>query len=694
MKKFVFIIPIIAFYLLSPAQGLWSIIHPYPTSSDLIDAHFVSEQKGWVVGTRGLIMYTEDGCETWEIQHSDPDEALWSVFFIDDTEGWAVGWSEIYHTTDAGTTWEQQTRPYVLGDLMDVYFLDHDTGWIVGRYQIILKTTDGGDNWTKISNILADNISYHSVSFTDGLHGCAVGGSTPGFGGVIMVTDDGGFTWTETTPSGDDPFYKVIFIDADTGWVCGNGGALMKTIDGGYTWIDKSYTNSYFKDIHFFDNMHGILFESSDAILTFDGGESWDSTVNIGATSSIRGTSSWGYNGVITVGFSNSMSKTTDGGVNWDNLNNGTVSSIYQIGFFDAFNGLAVTGTYNTNGLIRTTDGGYNWHTDTLIENGPFYLMKIYDQSCYLLNSSSQMMKTTNGGEEWDLLEIPPVSYEYYDMQFLNENTGYMCALEGKFVKTIDGGVTWLDKSLSNNYVLEFLLFINEDTGFIINSDARTILRTKNGGDDWTISYLSNRYNCRPKSISFINENEGFASTHEGFLFKTINCGDTWEEFYTLPGSSQSEILFVDETEGWYKAGATIFHTIDGGESWVSESYFGKILWGMFFLDNTKGWLGGEDGFVATYDLSVGINEFNRDFTSVSVFPNPAFEYVTVKLYDESDKINDVKVFNLHGQYELHFSNLHNSNSFKFNISDLISGTYVLQITSANTQNLVKFIKQ
>jgi photosystem II stability/assembly factor-like uncharacterized protein len=629
MRKAIILISLIIFYFVSYAQEEWTLIHPYPTLNNLIDAHFVSEQEGWVVGTDGLIMYTEDGGNSWDIQHSDPDESIWSIFFIDDNEGWAVGWSSIYHTTNAGNTWEEQNRPPVLGDLTDVYFVNRDTGWIVGTYKIVLKTTDGGDNWTKIMNTLAGDKCFYSVSFTNELHGCAVGGQMTGvYDGFIMVTNDGGLA-------------------------------------------------------------------GHQAHLTQDGGETWDSIVYIGVTSSLVSFTSWGYNQGIAVGYAGSICKTLDGGNTWENLNSGMSSTIRQIGFFNSFDGFAIIGYYQTGSLIRSTDGGYTWHNDTLIDNGPFYKMWMSGSSCYLLNKSSQMMKTTNGGEDWELIDVPTITPYYNDLQFVNENTAYMCSSEGILVKTNDGGVTWLNKSLVDEYDLRSLFFINENKGWLIDYNGKTILRTTTGGDDWTFTTLGDVYIYQPESIFFINEDEGFVTTDEGVIFKTINGGDTWEEFYTFPTGSYSKIYFVSETEGWYKSGYGIYHTYDGGISWVNgQSFSNTALRSLFFLNNDKGWLGGGRGLVATYNSTVDINEFSHDFASVSVFPNPAHEDVIVNLHDESDQINDIKVFNIQGQWVLHISNLSETNSFKFNVSGLISGAYILHLTTPNRQYLVKFIKQ
>ncbi len=693
MKKAILFVLIFSFCYLSYSQDDWTLIHPYPTLNDLLDTHFNSEQEGWAVGKKGTIMYTNDGGDTWDIQHSDPEELLWSVFFIDDNEGWSVGWSSIYHTTDKGSTWEQQQRPPMFGDLTDVFFINHDTGWIVGTYRTVLKTVDGGDNWTKNMNSLADEKSFHSVTFTDEMHGCAVGGEMFFDGGFIMITDDGGQTWTDTSPPDSKGFTRVIFLDSLTGWICGWSGELLKTNDAGNTWIDKGsiYYNSL-DDIYFFDDNYGMLLSGNYARLTFDAGESWDSVVYIGASSYVNKFSSWGYNEGIAVGNYACMSKTLDGGNTWEKVNQGLSASMNHIGFFNTLDGLAIDGYWGDGGLLRTIDGGYTWSSDTLIANGPFYKSIIDGSSCYLLNDSSQMMKTINSGADWELLDVPDITSFYYGMQFVSENTGYMCGSDGIFVKTINGGTTWIDKSFTNNYNLRSLYFFNEELGWLIDYTSKEILKTENGGDSWVSTTLGDVYTFEPLSIFFTNEEEGFATTNEGVLFKTTDSGDTWEEFYVFSYGSGSEIYFINEMEAWYRTSASIYHTYDGGLSWTRGQVPGHMQ-SMFFLEN-QGWLGGGHGLVATCSFTVGLNEYINMATSISVFPNPADEDIEVKLVDKSDEILDIKIFNLQGQQVLHFPKLAMMYSFKFNISDLKSGIYILNITSTDSEHLIKLIVQ
>ncbi|OFY52194.1 MAG: hypothetical protein A2W85_00370 [Bacteroidetes bacterium GWF2_41_31] len=698
MKKNAILISLIFFFSISNAQDEWTLLHPIPTINDLIDVHFVSDQKGWAVGTEGTILFTENGGTDWETQHSNPDEAFWSVFFIDEMEGWTVGWSKIYHTTDAGATWEQQDRPNVLGDLRDVFFINQDTGWIVGAYKIILRTTDGGQTWNKIMNTISGDLNFNSVHFVDALHGCAVGDKMTGSNkGIVMTTSDGGLNWDETTPDTEQGYQKVTFTNSGIGWVCGGNGTLYKTMDYGVTWVDVSLSNGGFIDIHFFDDQKGLLIEPSQTRQTTDGGETWSDPVMLPGYKSMRGFGGSNENFGLLVGYAGQMYKTSDAGLNWDQISPDNDYPVNQICFFNQTDGLALNSNaiFNSGDLIRTFDGGNTWETDTLIENGPFYMARIFGSTGYLLNSSAQMMKTTNEGNDWQLLSIPENINHFRDLQFTDNNHGFLCGTDGAFYKTNDGGNTWQDMSLSENYNLSDLYFISENAGWVIDVAEKTILKTTNGGVDWTNTTLGDVYIFQPVSIFFKNEFEGFVTSEEGVLFKSDDGGATWNEFYTFSGGYASQILFTSETEGWYKAATKVYHTMDGGISWSNPQSFGySMIYSMFFLNNNRGWLGGANGMVATYSSTVGMDEFTTNEPGLNVSPNPCVNQVEIKLSDLNNEMRQIIVYNVLGEQVMQYKNLPGSNQFTLNTSELKNGVFILQVNTDNGKNLVKFIKQ
>lgn len=690
MKKLSLVLFLVNVFLVGFSQEDWKVIHPYPTSNNLIDAHFYSETQGWICGTQGLIMHTNDGGETWEVQHQNPDEALWSIFFLGENLGWSVGWSKIYHTNNGGDSWESQDFPSVMGDLTDVFFINPDTGWIVGTYQIVLKTTDGGNTWTKIQNYLTAHKCFWSVSFPDELHGCAAGDWMLDDKGFIMVTNDGGLSWTETTPDWATNYQNVFFLDSLTGWACGWDGNLVKTTDGGYTWINKSISGSH-NDILFFDYQQGLLLSDYETRITTDGGETWGGPFQMDATSSQRNMMSWEFNKVVSVGYGGSINRSVDGGRNWSRLHRGLNSGIKQIAFFNPLSGFVVQ-SFPYQSLKRTNDGGYSWYSDTLAPQGPFYEMEVSGNSAYLLNYTSQIVKTINAGNTWEVLDVPPSSDRYWDIDIIDQNTLYICGKNGELIKTVNGGHDWIDLSFYEDYNLTFMFWLDEDTGWIIDALNKKILYTNDGGGSWEMSSLIEElFTYQPESIYFLNATTGFASTWEAMLFKTTDGGVTWEPHHNFGGGNYSQIIFTTASEGWYRSSANVYHTFDAGHTWVNQQTFPQALRDMFFLDEQYGWVGGLNGLIAVHEPGMGIDDQRNSVQTIRIYPNPARDFFSVKTTKKSNAIRNIRIYNLNGKL---IRKIPSNEAGNINISDLDAGTYLIEIRAGSLGYYEKLIKQ
>jgi len=660
-------------------QGTWTEIHPELPVRDLLAAQFLNEQEGWVVGLDGLIMHTRDGADTWTIQHNQKDESLWSVFFLDDQVGWSVGWNKIYHTTNGGGDWVPQQFP---------------TGWIVGTYQIILRTTNGGNSWSLISNSIPDHKAFYRVKFTDELHGVAAGGLFFQPAAFVKVTQDGGLTWTETTPSEADVIQSLYFFDDGlTGWACGKSGTLLKTNDGGMTWEDKRFENAYYKDIHFYDELHGILLTGSWVRLTNTGGELWEDQFVIGDYHSQNRLTSWGFDQVLTVGYSGSINKSTDGGRTWEKINEQITSFFQNVGFFNHQDGFALIGTSTTKFLYRSHDGGHSWVADTLLNSGPYHNMQISGSSCYLLTSGHQLAKSLNNGQDWEIVDVPVHSDRYRAMQFVNSNVGYLCANQGKLVKTNNGGESWTDISLNTTRNFGAMFFVDEQQGWLIDTQGKNILRTTDGGGSWEFTTLGSNYIHQPVSIFFVNQFAGYASSDEGMLFRTENGGQSWEEWCLFSSGYNSKLFFASETEGWYTTGKRVYYTTDGGQSWDRQFDASKSVLSLFLLDRKNGWICGGNGMVARYENTVNVYEPAQQVDAVEVFPNPATNEVFIRLKDNTDQFRNIRILDIQGKTILDHLNLNIPYSIHLDISSLVTGTYLLKVETAKSQQVIKLFK-
>ncbi|MBI5463408.1 MAG: T9SS type A sorting domain-containing protein, partial [Ignavibacteriales bacterium] len=156
---------------------------------------------------------------------------LYSVVFTNANIGTIVGSDGIIlRTTDGGTNWTKQTSG-TTNHLNGVSFTDVNTGTAVGSAGTILRTTDGGASWTSQTSGTTNEL--RSVSFTDANTGTAVG-----FGGTILRTTDGGLNWTNQTSKTSNHLSGVSFTDASTGTAVGSGGTILRTTTGGVTWVE------------------------------------------------------------------------------------------------------------------------------------------------------------------------------------------------------------------------------------------------------------------------------------------------------------------------------------------------------------------------------------------------------------------------------------------------------------------------
>ena len=153
----------------------------------------------------------------------------------------------ILRTTDGGQNWTEKTVEHLgspIPRLNSVHFISPEMGWAVGadaqQNGLLLKTTDAGQNWS-VSKINADQVPT-TIFFADAENGW-IGGATPapgedeGAGGasVILGTTDGGQTWQVqlNTPVS---IFDLCFIDKAKGWASGSRGAIYHTDDGGRSW--------------------------------------------------------------------------------------------------------------------------------------------------------------------------------------------------------------------------------------------------------------------------------------------------------------------------------------------------------------------------------------------------------------------------------------------------------------------------
>lgn len=581
----------------------WIYQTPYPTSSTLLAAKFMTPNNGWVAGEYGIILYTDDGGKSWELQESGTWEDIKSIAFINDRIGWAVGKEgSIIHTEDGGKRWEPQKN--VKASLHKVFFLNEKEGWTVGDNGLVRRTNDGGKNWDEKSIGIRQSIS--SIFFINSNIGWLLAGKK------VYRTTDGGDTWEssdlqindqkglfdETWWEGD-----IFFLNNNEGWAVVGISSVHHTIDGGKTWEvqlgDAGIFGFKINTIGFTDGKNGCAAGSS-ILCTYDGGKSWTERLGIKqAYEKINGFESgfWGMSfadptTAIAVGYGGLIMKAEDGAKTWKLMSKG-IEPFSRI-FIEDKTGFGFRPRVDgrDSSIIRSDDGGNTWQTLKKF-NGPLDLSAKYffnANTGWMAGAHEKQSKswnslivhTNDGGKTW-LTQYDEPGDTILEIFFGDQSTGWAVGMSGLILHTKDGGKKWVRQKSGTKFWLEYVFFLDANKGWVLGSnpakstgDESILLHTEDGGTTWRIQtkiqdlWLTQVF-FRDDKIGWITAVSG-ASGGEGAeraaLLYTRNGGKSWDvkDFKDI---SYASLEFLDKDRGVLFADkGRNYITIDGGKTW------------------------------------------------------------------------------------------------------------------------------
>lgn len=282
----------------------------------------------------------------------------------------------------AQSPWSICKSPVFSSRVDDIFMVDTKIGYAVCGDGRIVKTTDGGNNWSLLTR--NSRVYCRSVEFINSQKGFVGGFPNGGNEDVFRRTDDGGATWTDLTPLLDPRARRGVcglaVADANTIYGGGNwyddSAYIIKSVDGGNTWsfINMSQYASSIIDLYFLNKDTGFAtgksklpLESGIILYTTNGGASWSVKFQNNlhyeyCWKIFRVNSSLWYASLEDFGSNPpQVLKSTDGGMSWTiKPVAATPYDIEGIGFIDPMNGW-------TGGALdysfKTKDGGNTWDT-------------------------------------------------------------------------------------------------------------------------------------------------------------------------------------------------------------------------------------------------------------------------------------------------------------------------------------------
>ena len=269
--------------------------------------------------------------------------------------------------------------------------------------------------------------------------------------GLIFTTSNQGAVWYNRT-SPNDGTYLTKNLDSGFAYAAGSVdfvGMISYTSNGGSNWnVSNVYAPSGGYCI-----LHSLA--TVNRSLAFAGGV--DFNLQTGS-----------YRGLVY--------KTSNNGINWQNIFNVPGTDISDIYFKNANEGILL----GYKDLYKTTNGGTNFvYTDST----PFYSNSFtnpFKDTIFICGKFGKIARSINGGINWNIYTMPSSS-QLNKIIAINSKIVYTCGDSGKVYKTTNAGENWIDQSINQNLRFRDINFFDELTGFIVGDGGR-IIRTTSGG--------------------------------------------------------------------------------------------------------------------------------------------------------------------------------------------------------------------
>ncbi|MEH6763781.1 MAG: T9SS type A sorting domain-containing protein [Aequorivita antarctica] len=556
--------------------------------------------------------------------------------------------SGIYRTTDGGSNWTELTNglPSIASQKgrISIDISQSNPSVLYTRYadasgniQGVYKTTNGGDSWTAVNSSQLTDVGFHWW-----------------FGGIFI------------DPTDENVLYNVDF-------------EVQKSTNGGTSW------SSVFTNAHV--DQHAMAFNASvpgEVLLGNDGGLYYS---NNGGSSAVKDlklpitqfnrmyVDAQNENKIYGGAQDNSTSRTQTGGLSdWniiyggdgfqtlvDPTNTNIIYALYQYGSLGKSTNNGSSFSNATNGI--SSGDRKNW--DSPIAFDP-------NNSQILYFGANRLYKTTNAAGNWSAISpdltngphtgnltfgtITTISVSQFNSQVIFVGTD-----DGKAWVTQDGGSNWTDIS----------------TGI---------------PNRWVTKILASKEN--PNTVYLTLSGYRFGED-VGHVYKSIDFGNSWVDISSsLPDIPVNDIeqdifgnLFIGTDIG-------VLASKDEGVNWnvVGENMPSAVVSDLFIHEGSQFLYAATFGrSIYKIDISGNIlNSGENSFVSeVKVFPNPASEIATIFMKNASEKTL-LMVYDVMGRLvkKQDFDN----GQFNLTVENLQTGIYYLKISQAGKQTTKKLI--
>lgn len=617
----------------------------------------------------------------------------------------------LYKSTDGGLTWTKKlfvsenagvidmvmnpANPQVIYAASWNRIRNNETSMVYGPDSHIYKTTDGGNNWTILSNGLPSFTTCRiglamSVQNPDKIYAMIV--DTTFFLQGVYKTTNGGAAWTNATGNFDNGLFggqgwyfgKIFVNPQNDNEIYLPGVDLQKSTNGGTTWSPATppwWTYEVHADGHYMDFVDGSTFfycTDGGMYKTTDNCATWTDAEDIPNTQFYR------------VTHNPHMPDKSFGGAQDNGTTAGNASQINSWsriyggdGFkpiFDPDNSNLFYVETQNGGLSYTNTGGlsYNGFTNGLDDNDRRswdmpYMMSALDNTIFYCGTYRVYKRTGAPGGSWNVISQDLTDGVIFGDRFhvitcigqspFNANYLYAGTSDGNVWSTLNGS-TWsnMTMNLPNRYVTSVHASPNQEaTVYVTHSGYKSseyiphVHKSLNNGQQWIdISGDLPQWAVNDLLVVPGNEDKLFVAT-DGGVYYTINGGVNWNRL-----GANMPILAVYDIE---------FNTSNGN---LIAGTFARSIWTIDINEIT-----GLAGAVS------GIN--------LQLFPNPVTDLLQITMPVSGNR--HITILDAQGKVMLSQYVDVNAATVKIPVHQLANGIYFVKVTLGKEEVVDRFLK-
>ena len=386
--------------------------------------------------------------------------------------------------------------------------------------------------------------------------------------GCLLKSTDNGTNWTEMFSDNSVLFFDVKFCNSNIGYAVGYEKApgplskkalLYKSNDGGSSWIQL------FKEPERHSSVSTFIVEGKSR----NGGIAFlDESRLI-----------WGVGNTVYY-------SVTGGRANhWT----GSLVSAYSAVFPNLDKGF-----FGSSGYLESLYGGVRFGISGPQSFNCFDLDLISQESIVACGKWSGTLEpeilkigtTSPNDYSYKVITGAAVSDEFYGVDFLDNNNGYVVGSDGKIFFTSDGGDNWIQTSSFTTEQLNDILFYSSTEAIVIGNNGTLIKLNSDAHENISMEDPKLNYNETETTWTTINtgttndfyevevKSGNVFVVGDGLILKSTNQGETFNSIYSNANYEFRDVSFVDANTGWvigYNNSSNqveVLKTSNGGTSW------------------------------------------------------------------------------------------------------------------------------